>query len=179
MGNSQSDYQISQETQEIIARFNQADQDLKKLAQEFEERHSSEIGAIERLREERNRLLDEAKKALRKEAEQAPYTKVRTLSIGAFNAVKKWQNYYNPERFVAIAEDRGVLAKLLEAGVVKIHHAIGACFEKDAFKNTRQWLADRGWADDFAEAEDGGELTPSVTAPGQVAGVLTEYKPKG
>lgn len=173
---STSDYQISPETQQAYAAFDDADTQLKQAIATFEERHASEVGFLEQLRERRNNLLAEAKSRLREEAQRASYQEVRSLSIGVLTAVKKWSNWYDPGLFEAIAREKGIYEKLVEEGIIKELIEVGAGFKKDKFENVKRYLKEQKLDEDFAPAEDGGEASPAVTGADQVAGIMTEFK---
>lgn len=172
-----SAYQITPETQQAYAAFDDADTQLKQAVAAFEERHASEIRVLEELRQKRNDLLTEAKTKLRDEAQKADYKEVRSISVGVLTATKKWSNWYNPEMFEAIAREKGVYDKLVEDSIIKELIDIGPNFKKDRFENVKKYLKDNGLEEDFAAAEDGGETTaPAVSGADPVSGIMTEFK---
>ena len=165
-----STYQVSKETQDKNAIFEQAEAAFKASLEAFERTHELELIALDKLREDRNAKLDEVKRALRAEAVDADITEVKFIKIGKFSVQKKWTHYYSPEKFVALLKDKGLYDSALSAKIV------AEKIEVAKFEQAEAFLKTEGVAKDFEECEDGQELTPAITGPKPVPAFGAEQK---
>lgn len=166
-----SQHKISESTQTRIDAFEQADKAFRAAWDDFEQKHQQELEYLDKLREERNVRLDEAKRVMRDEAAELDITKVKFLKAGPFSVQKKWSGFYLPEKFVAMLEGRHLYDQAVAEGAVREITEV-------PFEKAKAFLESKGLRDDFAECEDGKELTPAVTGPKPIGGFGAESKEK-
>lgn len=167
-------YDLSDDTKKKIDEFATADAHLKKFVSDFEADHMAELQYIEQLREARNAKLDDATRALRAEAERVPYTTTKRFSYGPFIAQKRISQFYQLDRFIAIANHLGLYKFLLDMGILKEETVMGVKFEE-----AKALLEEQGLADHFEECEDIRDAgVPAVTRPGSIVSFGAETKDK-
>lgn len=163
-------FQCTPETEAKVDAFNNADQTYKTAWEQFEQQHEQHLAYLDKLREERNAKLDDAKRALRDEAARLNIALVKFVKAGPFNVQKKWSPFYMPEKTVAILKDKGLYDTALAAKVVAER------IELAKFDEFKAFLDKHGIASDFEECEDGQELTPAVSGPKPVPPFGSEAK---
>ena len=160
----------SPETAKKIDAFVQADAALKVMLTQFEQRYANELERLEKLREERNAKLDEAKRSLRDDAQEADITKVKNIKAGPFIATKKWQSFYVTDKLVAKLEDCGLLDTALSERIV------AKKIEIEKFDVVHQFLERHGLLKDFEDCEDGREMSAAITGPKPITPFGVESK---
>ncbi len=165
-----SKFQCSQETQEKINAFAEAESQYKTAWEQFEQTHSAELEDLDKLREERNSKLDTARRAIREEAAEADITQTKSIKIEPFSVLKKWSSFYSPEKFVHRLRELNLFdsAKAAKIVVEKVDIA--------KFDTVQQFLNIEGKLKDFEDCEDGIELTPAVSGPKPVPAFGAEQK---
>lgn len=163
-------YQFTKETQDKINLYNQADQDFKAAWAVFEQKMAVELQHLDQLREDRNVKLDEAKRAARTEAAEVSISDAKSIAFGGFSVMKKWSDFYIPEKLVALLKDKGLYDAALAA------KAVAEKIEVAKFDEVKAFLQKEGVDKDFEECEDGIELTPAVTGPKPIPALGAEYK---
>ena len=163
-------FQVSQETQDKVAAFEQSDANFKNAWAVFEQRLEQELALLDKVREDRNAKLDEARRALRAEAQELSITHCKVVKAGPFSVLKKWSSFYIPEKFVAMLKDRGLYDAAVSAKVVAEKIEVGK------FEAVKAFLTNEGVAQDFEECEDGCELTPAVSGPKPIPPFGSELK---
>lgn len=160
---------VSQETKDRITAFEEADKQFKEEWEAFEREHELTLVRLERLREERNARLDEAKRALRAETELLDDMRV-TFTSGPFKIQKKWSDYYIPEKLVSMLTDRGLYDAAVSAGIVAVKTEIGN------YDDVQKFLKDKGILRDFECCEDGEESSIAVSGPKTIPSPGAELK---
>lgn len=162
-------HDVSQDTKDCIAAFEQADAEFKKAYEAFERDHEAALQHIDRLRDDRNAKLDEAKRALRQEAERVPEFRT-TFYHGPFKVQKKWSDFYIADKTAAILADRGLYDLAVSSGLVSVR------VEVASYDQFRAFLEDRGVAKDFECCEDGVEHSTAVGGPKPIPPLGAELK---
>jgi hypothetical protein len=165
-----SKFQCSQETQDKVVIFEAADRVYKDAWEQFEKEMELRLITLDRLRENRNAKLDDAKRALRTEAVEADITQIKLIKAGPFSVQKKWSQFYLPERTVAILKAKGLYDAAISAKVV------AEKIELAKYEEFKQFLDKAGVVKDFEECEDGQELTPAVSGPKPIPPFGAEQK---
>jgi hypothetical protein len=158
MNEGKNDELLSDTAKQKVAKFNEFKAQWDGLFQDFCDKHSSELQFLDNVREEMNTALDEAKRALREEAEKIPYNKVQKIYHGGFNIQKKWSEWYIVEMFLEMARNSGLYDAALAEGVIIEKTEING-------KLAEPWLKKNSVHDTFQAALDGKELTPAITGP--------------
>lgn len=162
-------FQCSPETKEKVQAFEESDKLFKEQWETFEREHEIRIAQLEKLREDRNVKLDEAKRALRQEAEGLQDLRT-TFSVGPFKVQKKWSDYYIPEKTVAMLTERGLYDSAVSSGMVAIR------VELEKYEPVKKFLEDHGVAKDFECCEDGAEAGTAVSGPKSIPPLGAELK---
>lgn len=163
-------FQVTPETEAKVEAFNTSDQAYKAAWEQFEQQHEQHLAYLDKLREERNAKLDEAKRALRDEAARLNISLVKFVKAGPFSVQKKWSAFYAPERTVALLKDKGLYDTALAAKVVAER------IELAKFDELKAFFEKNGVSTDFEECEDGQEQTPAVSGPKPVPPFGAESK---
>ena len=148
----------AKETEEKVQAFEKADDAYKKAWNDFEAKHASELDNIERLRDARNALLDDARRALRAETESLDDLRTYFKS-GPFSVQKKWSDYYIPEKLVAMLRNKGLYDTALSAGIV------AEKIEVEKFDTVKAFLDEHNLAKEFECCEDGAEAGSAISGP--------------
>lgn len=164
-----SDFKPSQEALDKIKVFKEADELFKKEWEEFEQSNGTRLSQLEKLRDDRNAKLDEAKRFLRAETERIDDMRV-TFSAGPFKVQKKWSDFYIPDKLVAMLEDRGLYDAALSAGIIAVKT------EVEKYDVVKKFLEDHHVAKDFECCEDGSEAGSAISGPKQVPPLAAELK---
>lgn len=164
-----SKFQCSPETKEKVEAFEQSDLAFKQALENFEREHETALAHIDKLRDDRNAKLDEAKRALRQEAEGLDEMRT-TFTVGPFKVQKKWSDFYVPEKTVAMLAERGLYDSAVGSGVVAVR------VELNKFDNVKKFLEDSGVARDFECCEDGVEAGSAISGPKPVPPLGAELK---
>lgn len=149
---------LSQDTKNQILAFIETDKEFAAKFDAFLAKHSEEVLELDNLREKRNRVLDEAERGVRRDAELAPRDKVTNISFGPFTVLKKHSEWFIPETFVALAERMGLHKAALDAGAIQIKTEIDR-------EVANEFLRKNSLEKQFAAAKDAKELTPAVSGP--------------
>lgn len=162
-------HQCSQETKDKIAAFEEADKRFKTEWAAFEQEFSTRLAQLDQLREDRNVKLDEAKRALRVEADGIE--ELRTTFVeGPFKVQKKWSDFYIPEKTVAMLSERGLYDAAVSSGAVAIR------VELAKFDQMQRFLEDNGVIKDFECCEDGIEASTAISGPKPIPPFGAELK---
>ncbi len=164
-----SKFQCSQETQDRIAAFEAADLAFKQAMEQFDREHEIQLAQIEKLRDDRNAKLDEARRILRQETEGIDEMRA-TFNVGPFKVQKKWSDYYIPEKTVAMLTERGLYDAAVSAKVVAVR------VEVAKYDQMKKFLEDNGVMKDFECCEDGEEASTAISGPKQVPPLGAELK---
>lgn len=152
-------FDCSADAKSRIDAFTQADSAFRSAWQLFEQQHAAELDYLDRLREERNAKLDEARRILREEAMEADITQVKYISAGPFTVQKKWHGFYIVEKLMAKLEARNLLdTAFAERILVKK-------VEAGKYDEVHDFLQVQGIDGAFEDCEDGEEMTPAVSGP--------------
>ena len=163
------DHKPSSEVQEKIRTFEEADKVFKDEWEAFEREHEIALTRLERLRDDRNAKLDEAKRALRAETESMDDMRA-TYNAGPFKIQKKWSDYYIPQKLVAMLYDRGLIDSAISAGVVAIKTEVAP------FDQMQMFLREKGILRDFECCEDGAEAGAAISGPKSIPPLGAELK---
>ncbi len=165
-------FKPSDETEQKVAEFQQADDRWRLAWNDFEARHQQELEKLEAIREERNSRLDAARHALRADAQEADIDDIKLIKIGPFSAQKKWSKFYIPEKLVAQLKSNGLYDTALSQKIVAERIEIAKYDQVTAF------LQGLGLEKDYEGCEDGCELTPAISGPKPAAPLGGEMKEK-
>jgi hypothetical protein len=166
-------FECAADTQAMVVEFENADQAWKAAMLEFETAHRAELEQLEKLREERNSRLDEARHYIRRDAEEAPIDEVKGFKVGPFTVQKKWSAFYNAEKLVAQLKDGGLYDVALSHGVVCERVEVGRFDQIKAFLENQR---DKDLIRKFEGCEDGKEMTPAISGPKPAVGFGGESK---
>lgn len=161
---------LSPDTNDALAEFKKADEKFQKALTDFYSDHEKEIEYLEKLRETRNKFLDATKRGMREDARAVDITETKTIKAAPFTVQKKWSPRYIPEMFVEFCKNQGIYDEAVEGGIIKIVTTV------PNFKSAKSWVQSKEADDLFQQAEDGLELTPSVTGPKPVPPIGAELK---
>jgi hypothetical protein len=151
-------YKASPEVQFKVQVFEQADVKFKEYLDTFETKYAAELKTLESLREIRNTALDEAKRAVREEADEGTDSTVKTITVGRFMATKKESIFYLPEKFMAMLHARNLYDAAIAAKAVQITTSI-------PYQEAKAFLAKNGLEEEFEECEDGTPANDSRDLP--------------
>jgi len=158
MPEGKNDKFLSDETKDKVRRFNELQSQWQELFQDFCDKHGNEMQFLDNVREEMNTALDEAKRAVRADAENTPYSKAKSIVFEGFLAQKKWSSWYIVEMFIELARNSGLYDSALAEGVIVEKTEVNG-------KLAEAWLKKNSVFDTFQAALDGKELTPAVKCP--------------
>ena len=164
-----SKFQCSQETQDRIKAFEASDAAFKQALEQFEREHEAALANIEKLRDDRNAKLDEAKRSLRQETESIEEMRA-TFTVGPFKVQKKWSDFYIPEKTVAMLTERGLYDAAVAAKIVAVR------VEVAKYEQMKKFLEDNGVVKDFECCEDGEEASTAISGPKTVPPLGAELK---
>jgi hypothetical protein len=164
-----SEYKCSQDTLDRITTFKKADELFREAWERFEATHELELAQLDKLREDRNAKLDEAKRCLRAELESIDAMRL-TFNAGPFKAQKKFSDFYIPQKLVAMLEDNGLYDAAIKAGVVAVR------VETAKFDEVRNFLKLHGVEEEFECCEDGQEASGAITGPKSIPPLGVELK---
>lgn len=161
--------QCSDETKEKIKAYQEADVQFRLEWETFEIENATRLAKLERLRDERNAKLDEAKRAIRQDAELIPDMRT-TFTEGPFKVQKKWSDYYIPEKLVHMLGERGLYDSALTSKIVAIRTEVAS------FPEVKKFLEDHGLLKDFECCEDGAESGTAISGPKPIPPLGAELK---
>lgn len=164
-----SNFKCSQDTQDKITAFQKADTEYRTEWEAFELEQTSRFEKLERLRDNRNAKLDEAKRSLRQELDLVDEMRLTTTQ-GPFKVQKKWSDFYIPDKLVAMLADRGLYDAAVTSGIVRVR------VETAKFTEVRRFLETNGIVKDFECCEDGEEDSTAISGPKQVPPFGAELK---
>ncbi len=164
-----SEYKCSQDTLDRISTFKKADDVFREAWEKFESAHEIEIAQLEKLREDRNAKLDEAKRCLRAEMETIDAMRL-TFTAGPFKAQKKFSDFYIPQKLVAMLEDKGLYDAAVSAGIISVR------VETAKFDEVKNFLKLHGIDKEFECCEDGQESPGAISGPKSVPPLGAELK---
>lgn len=162
-------FECREDTKTKIALFEVADKQFKDIWNAFEATHERELNELEKLREERNVRLDEAKRSLRAELETIDESRA-TFAVGPFKAQKKFSDFYIPEKLVAMLGDRGLYDIAIGAKIVAVK------IETAKFDEVKNFLRIHGIEKEFECCEDGMNAPNAISGPKSVPPFGSELK---
>ena len=165
-----SKFQCSDEVKAKVTAFETADATYKTAWEQFEQAAQAQLDYLDKLREDRNAKLDDAKRGLRAEALEADITDIKSIKVGPLTAQKKWTSFYNPEKLVAGLRAKGLYDTAIAAKVVMEK------IETAKFDEVKNFLKNEGIEKDFEDCEDGQEMTPAVSGPKPIPAFGAEQK---
>lgn len=133
------------------------------IFQQFQDAHQAELMQLDNAREEVNASLDVAKRAMRDDAVEADYRRIKRIKFGSFSVVKKWTSFYIVEMFVDLLRERGIFDAAVDEGVINVTTHIKATL-------ATEFLRKNSLENEFKVCMDGKEQTPAVTCPKPIAG---------
>lgn len=163
---------LSQDTKNKILEFLETDKAFAAKFDAFLAAHTDEILELDNVRDKRNRILDEAERGMRRDADLAPREKVTAINFGPFNAQKKMTEWYIPATFVALAERSGHYKAMLDSGVIQIKTDVD-------FDNAVEFLRKNDLTKTFVAAHDAKEMTTAITGPKVIPPFGAQLKKKG
>ena len=167
---AKSNYKLTPDTKTKLQEFEAADAAWRAAWEQFETAHQHELEKLEQLREERNVKLAEARTTLRNEVQELSYDDITSVKDGRFRAQKNWSQFYSPEKFVAMVRDKGLYDEALANNIIVVTTSVAE------FKETKNFLEQRGIVKDFEECEDGREKTTSIFGPKPIPPLGAEFK---
>lgn len=153
-----NDNVLAPETKAKVRLFNDAKDKFNGLVADFFAAHPDELQQMDEAREEMNAALDEARRALRDDAENVPISRVKFIRHEDFEVQKKWSNWYIVDMFVAVAKGCGMYDTAIAAGVITENTVVDG-------KKAEAWLKANSLQKKFAASLDGKELTPAISGP--------------
>lgn len=168
-------FRVSQHTEDKAAEFAKADLEFKVAWEKFEQDHATELENLDKLREKRNNLLDDAQRMVREESHEADIAEIKSVRVGAFVAQKRWQSFYIPKKLLALLEAKGMKELAISSKI------ISEKIEVEKYDVVRDFLEHCGWEGmvaDFEECEDGIELAPAIFGPKPIPPFGAELKIK-
>lgn len=162
-------FECQEDTKAKIALFEVVDKQFKEAWNAFEAAHERELNELEKIREERNVRLDEAKRSLRAELETIDEMRA-TFSVGPFKAQKKFSDFYIPEKLVAMLVDRGLYDIAVGAKMVAVK------VETAKFDEVKNFLRIHGIEKEFECCEDGMNSPSAISGPKSVPPFGSELK---
>jgi hypothetical protein len=162
-------FQGSQDTKEKIKLFEKADALFKSEWEIFELEQQDRLAYLEKLRDDRNAKLDEAKRSLRQDAEGIDDMRA-TFTEGPFKVQKKWSDYYIPEKLVSMLGERGLYDTAVASGIVAIKTEVAP------YPQVKKFLEDSQLVKDFECCEDGEESSTAISGPKPIPPLATELK---
>ncbi len=160
---------MSDDTKSKVTLFEEADKLFKTEWEAFEREHETALDRLEKLRDDRNAKLDEAKRSIRQDTESLDETRV-TFNVGPFKVQKKWSDFYIPEKTVAFLADRGLYDSAIR------HKVVAVRVEVEKYDVLKKFLSDSGVAKDFECCEDGAEAATAIGGPKAIPPFGAELK---
>lgn len=164
-----SEHKVSDEANDKIKVFKEADDAFKKEWEVFETANATALAQLEKLRDDRNAKLDEAKRFLRAETERITDMRL-TYTAGPFKVQKKWSDYYIPDKLVSMLKDRGLLDAALGHGIVVMKTEVAK------YPVVKKFLEDNNVAKEFECCEDGEEDSTAIGGAKQIPPFAAELK---
>ena len=158
MSENTNDNVLSDATKAKVRLFSDSKTKFNGLISDFFESHGDELQALDASREEMNAALDEARRALREDAENVPISRVKFIRHEDFEIQKKWSSWYIVDMFVSMAKNCGMYDSAIAEGVIVIDTVVDG-------KKAEAWLKKNSLEKKFASSLDGKELTPAVKGP--------------
>jgi hypothetical protein len=162
-------FKPSQDALSKVKTYEEADTLFKAEWEKFEKECETRFTYLEKLRDDRNAKLDEAKRQIRSETESLDEMRM-TFALGPFKVQKKWSDFYIPEKLVAMLTDRGLYDAALSAGIVAIKTEVAK------YPQVKKFLEDNNVARDFECCEDGAEDSTAIGGPKSVPPFGSELK---
>lgn len=159
----------SQDVKDKVKAYEEADHAFKEEWEKFEAEQATRLAQLEKLRDDRNAKLDEAKRQLRAETESIDEMRL-TYALGPFKVQKKWSDFYIPEKLVSMLTDRGLYDSALSAGIVAVRTEVAK------YPVVKKFLEDNKIAKDFECCEDGEEDSTAIGGPKSVPSFGAELK---
>lgn len=164
-----SKFDCPQDAKDKVTIFEQADTIFKSAWEAFEQAHATEIEQLEKLRDDRNAKLDEAKRSLRQVVDNLDEMRL-TFRQGKFEVQKKWSDFYIPEKLVAMLTDHGLYDTAVSAGVITIK------VETAKYAIVKAFLEANKIEKEFECCEDGVEDGSAIKGPKPVPVFGAELK---
>lgn len=162
-------FKCQESTKNKVALFEEADQKFKKAWEVFETEHATQLADLEKLREERNVRLDDAKRGLRAELETITEFRA-TFTEGPFKIQKKFSDFYIPEKLVAMLNERGLYDTAIRAKIIAIK------VETAKFDEVKNFLRAHNIEKEFECCEDGVDAPGAIMGPKSVPPFGSELK---
>lgn len=162
MSKSLNEDVLSELTKAYVSDFEKKKKKYDALFAEFQEKHQDELLELDAAREEMNAALDDARRALREDAKQADYRRVKRINFGGFRIQKKWSSHYIVEMFVELIKDHKLFDAAVDEGVISVKTEIDG-------DQAREFLRKNSLEEQFKVCIDGKELTPAISGPKPVA----------
>lgn len=159
----------SQDAKDKIKAFEDASKAFNEALEQFERDHELALVTLNRLRDERNVKLDEAKRQIRAEVESLDEMRM-SVNLGPFKVQKKWSDFYIPEKLVSMLADRGLYDAAVSAGIVAVKTEVAKYIQ------VRKFLEDNNVLKDFECCEDGEEDSTAIGGPKAVPPFGAELK---
>lgn len=160
---------VTEETKAKIAAFETADKQFKAAWETFEEAHTTELASLEKLREDRNAKLDEAKRSLRAELETVSEMRM-TATQGPFKLQKKFSDFYIADKLVAMLVDHGLYDTAIAQKIIAVK------VETATFEEVKSFLNLHGVAKHFECCEDGKDAPNAISGPKPIPPLGAELK---
>ncbi len=157
------------ETKEKIKSFQEADLKFRVAWDAFETENATRLAQLEKMREERNARLDEAKRAVRQDTELVEDMRA-TFTEGPFKVQKKWSDFYIPEKLAAMLTDHGLYDSAISNGVLAEKIEVGK------YDQVHKFLTDAGLVKEFECCEDGEESSTAISGPKPIPPLAAELK---
>lgn len=159
----------SDETREKIRAYENADVQFRLEWEKFENEHATQLALLEKLRDERNAKLDEAKRAVRQDTESLDDMRT-TFTEGPFKVQKKWSDFYIPEKLVHMLGERGLYDSAVSSKIVAVRTEVAT------YPEVHRFLEDHGIIREFECCEDGEESHTAITGPKPIPPLAAELK---
>ena len=156
-----ADKTIFPETQKKIDDFEASDVAFRAIMNDFEDKAPEWFKMIEAARDNRNRALDEAVRALREDAKQVDVNKIKTFKAGPFTVQKKLTKFFAPDLFYNIAKTLGMVDGAISEGAIAEKIEIN-------YEPGMAWIKKNDLWDKFKDSYKETELTPAIGGPKEV-----------
>lgn len=151
----------AQDVVDKIKVFEEADTKYTQTWADFEEKAAQWFSLLDGMREDRNRKLDVAVRALREEAGKLDYHKVKSFKLGSFKVEKKLRRYFLPQEFTELVKDLGLYDRARAA------HIVTEKVEVDT-ELAAAWLHENDLQAKFQDTYREEDMTPAVSGPKEV-----------
>ncbi len=162
-------FKCQEDTKNKISLFEVADKKFKAAWETFETSHETELSELEKLREDRNVRLDDAKRSLRAELDSVTETRA-TFVEGPFKLQKKFSDFYIPEKLVEMLNDFGLYDMAVNAKIVTVEVKVAN------FDEVKSFLRAHNFEKEFECCEDGKDAPGAITGPKSVPPFGSELK---